>query len=98
MPAVYLRGGIPKVIASGSGNVPTSLQKWEFPMVSNQIVLAAGSNDIRVYFSQADADADANYYTVSSGASIDWPAELGAIWTKAQSGAADMTLVIFQAR
>lgn len=98
MSAIYLRGGIPRVIASGTSNVPTSLQKWEFPMISNRIILAAASNDIRIYFSQEDADADANYYTVGSGSSIDWPAELGAIWTKAQSGAADMTLVIFQAR
>lgn len=98
MAPIYLRGGIPKVITQATGNVPTTLQKWEFPMVANRMILTAGSNAIRLYFSQEDADADSGYYAIASGETIDWPAEVGAIWTRAQTGAADMTLVVFMAR
>jgi hypothetical protein len=97
MAPVYTRGGIPRVIADGAA-VPTTLQKWEFPQVSNYIICSAASNDIRLYFTQEDADAGLNYHTLATDATISWPAELGAIWTKAQSGAATMDLIIFMVR
>jgi hypothetical protein len=97
MAPIYTRGGIPRVLADGA-TVPTTLQKWEFPMVSNRIMVSVVTNDVRLYFTPEDADADRNYHTVASGGSIDWPAELGAIWTRAQSGAAAMDLIIFMVR
>jgi hypothetical protein len=97
MAPIYLRGGIPRILADGA-TVPTTLQKWEFPQVSNRIMVSVATNDVRLYFTEEDADADANYHTVASGTSIDWPAELGAIWTRAQSGSAAMDLIIFMVR
>lgn len=98
MAPIYVRGGQPYVVAQGTSNVPTTLQKWEFPQVANRLILSAATNAIRLYFSQDDATADANYYLIGAGVTIEWPAELGALWTKAQTGAADMTLVIFLVR
>lgn len=97
MAPIYLRGGIPRVLLDGA-TVPVALSKWEFPQVSNRIMVTVATNDVRLYFTPEDADADANYHTVAAGASIDWPAELGAIWTRAQAGAATMDLVIFMVR
>lgn len=97
MAPLYIRGGIPRVLADAA-TVPVTLEKWEFPMVSNRIMVSVITNDVRLYFTQEDADADRNYHTVAAGGSIDWPAELGAIWTKAQSGAAAMDLIIFMVR
>ncbi len=97
MAPLYLRGGIPRVLLDGA-TVPTTLQKWEFPAVSNRIMVIVATNDVRLYFTEEDADADRLYHTVAAGASIDWPAELGAIWTRAQAGAAAMDLIIFMVR
>lgn len=97
MPPIYQRGGIPRVLGDAVA-VPTALRKWEFPQVSNKIMVSVATNDVRLYFTKKDADDDQNYHTVASGSSIDWPAELGAIWTRAQTGAATMDLIIFMVR
>lgn len=94
---MHVRGGVPYVIANGA-TVPLTLQKWEFPMVSNYIWIETGAQSVKVYFSQEDADGDKNYCTLSASCDLKIPAELGAIWTKAISAPSTLKLVIFGVR
>lgn len=61
-------------------------------------VRVTGANPVRVYFSQEDADADANYLVVGAGTQERFPAETLSVWLKSDTAPSAVTLVFYERR
>lgn len=91
------RGGFPFV---RQYVVPTAGAAYDAPFaVTKQIDIEnAGSGALRVYFTEADFDADANYVAVAASGSRSMPAEVRRIWMKAITLTAAVTVVFYERR
>jgi hypothetical protein len=95
------RGGIPHIFRE---SVATSGWHHSFPFTCNFVIIRATSNPCKVYFSQADFDADKNYILVpvpsASTPHGEWsgPVEANGCWLKGSGGSSTVELVAFQRR
>jgi hypothetical protein len=75
-----------------------------FPFVSKYLKVRAATNPCKLYFSEADWIADANYVVVpvagTSTPNGEWegPVEASAVWLKGSGGSSAIELVAFQRR
>lgn len=102
MTVVQTRGGVPRVIRD---SVSTTGRRYSFPFYTFYLKARnKGANIVRMYFTEDDFTADANYVEIPVAAATDpygqWeaPTELQAVWLKAITAATNVELVIFQRR
>jgi len=102
MSIAQTRGGVPRVIRE---SVTTTGRRYSFPFYTSYLVARnKGANIIRMFFTEADFTANANYVEIPVAAATDphgeWdgPTELQAVWLKALTAATNLELVIFQRR
>lgn len=102
MSLAQVRGGIPHVFRL---SVPTAGQAHSLPFSCFYLVARnQGANVIRLYFTEADFTANANYIVLPVAAAItpqgEWagPVEAKQVWLRAITAASDIELVAFQRR
>lgn len=86
------RGGIPR---TRNITVGTSGQFVQFVQLSMWVHLKTATNPVRLFNSQADFDADANYYEVGTSEVYSVPLEDRGLWMKGVGGNAAVTLTVF---
>lgn len=97
------RGGFPTVF---SATIDTTGQRHALPAISKHLRIrnTGGTNDLRVFFTQADFDADANFVTVDANVATDsedvleGPFEVKEIWFKAAAGSTTVEMIEFNRR
>lgn len=95
------RGGIPHVFREA---IATTGRMHQFPFVAKHVKIRAATNVCRMYFTEADFTADANYVVVPVASAStpygEWegPVEASQIWLRGVSGSSDVELVAFQRR
>lgn len=100
MSVLTSRGGIPHVFRE---TITTTVRKHGFPFYSNYLIVRSDAA-VRLYFTEADATADANYVEIPAPAAAtphgEWqgPAELCDVWLATSAGSANIELVAFQRR
>jgi hypothetical protein len=98
-----VRGGVPHVFRAAID--ATTGRMHSLPSMSLYLVvrLVAGTA-CKLYFTEADFTADANYVTIPVAAAAnpngEWvgPAEVGTVWLKSTSVSSTVELVSFQRR
>lgn len=101
MSVLETRGGVPHVWRA---SVTTTGQKHILPSVCKALVIRAATNPCRLFFTQADFDANENYVVVPIAAAAtphgEWtgPVEANAVWLKGDGGTSSVELVTFQRR
>jgi len=107
MSVVQVRGGVPHVVRD---SIDTVGRKVKPPFYINHLkVRNLGGAPVRLYFTEADYTADANYVVIPIAAAItpygEWegPVETTAgdrecLWLKSPSGTNAIELVAFQRR
>lgn len=102
MSVMETRGGAPHVFRETIDN--TTGRMHQFPFVSKYLKVRVSSNPCKLYFTEADFTADANYVLVPvAGTSTpygewDGPVEASKIWLKGSGGSSAIELVAFQRR
>jgi hypothetical protein len=101
MSVLESRGGAPHVFRD---TIDTSGRVHAFPFVSKYLKVRAATNPCKLYFTEADFTADANYVVVpvagTSTPNGEWegPVEATRVWVKGSSGNSAIELVAFQRR
>lgn len=103
MSIAQVRGGIPRVFRV---SIPTAGRMHAPPFYTSYIVARnRGANVIRMYFTEADFDANENYVELLAAAAAtpnsdvwEGPCELEKIWFRAITAASTIELVAFQRR
>jgi hypothetical protein len=96
------RGGAPHVFRDTIDN--SAGRMHQFPFVSKHLQVRAASNPCKLYFTEEDFTADANYVVVpvasTSTPNGEWvgPVEASKIWLKGSGGSSTIELVAFQRR
>ena len=96
------RGGFPRV--RNLSVLHTAGRYEPFRFISSYIQIKAVTNACKVYFTEADYDADVNYVTVSVGAADppyekwEGPVEANGIWLLGITGTSAVELVAYQRR
>jgi len=95
------RGGHPHVFLDG---ITTTGRKHRFPFKGKYLIIRVTTNPCKLYFTQADFNADTNFVTVPVPAAAtphgEWrgPLEANEVWLKATAGTSNVELVAFQRR
>lgn len=97
------RGGVPHVFRDA---IDATGRTHRLPHYSLYLILRVQSGEAcRLYFTQADFDANANYVLVAAAAAAtpygEWagPVEVGDVWLRSNGvGASNIELVTFQRR
>ena len=107
MSLLQVRGGFPRIFTA---DITTGGQLHHPKIQTSYLQIYTATNPVKVYFTQADFDADVNFVTVPVPALEDmpgWegPVELGevrdrgpTIWLKGDGGTASVTVVFYQRR
>ncbi len=101
MGLAQVRGGIPHVFRA---DIDITGRKHTLPFYTNYLKIRASGSPCRVYFTQANFDADEDYvYAPMPSASQpygewDGPVEADDIWLKGEGGTSTVELVAFQRR
>lgn len=101
MSVMESRGGIPHVFRE---TIDSTGRGHQFPFVSKYLKIRAATNPCKIFFSEADFTADANYVLVPVAADItphgewDGPVEASKVWLKGSGGNSAIELVAFQRR
>ena len=101
MSVLTVRGGVPHVFRA---TIDTSGREHRLPNWSLYLIIRVATNPCKLYFSQADFDADANYVLVPIAAATtphgEWqgPVETEEVWLKGVTGSSAVELVTFQRR
>jgi hypothetical protein len=101
MSVMQTRGGVPEVFRD---TITTGGRAHSFRSFLSYIIVRALTNPCRIYFTEADYIADANYVTVPIPAATtpygEWqgPTEIGEIWLRGVTGSSDIEIVGFQRR
>lgn len=96
------RGGVPHVFRETIDN--TAGRAHKFPFAIKYLKVRAGTNPCKLYFTEADFTADANYVLVpvpgTSTPNGEWdgPVEATQVWLKGSGGNSAVELVAFQRR
>lgn len=111
MSVATVRGGVPYVLrdAITTGVAPAGGRKVRLPFYINWLKIRASGNPCRLYFTEADYLADANYVVVPEpAAATPWgqwegPVETCAgahsdLWLRGDGGVSNVELVAFQRR
>ena len=94
------RGGVPHVFTA---SIDTTGRKHDFKQFSKFLQVTTITFPLRLYFSEEDFTANANYIPVPIAADTNpwgWegPAEVSEVWLKGIGGTAVVTLVAFLRR
>jgi len=95
------RGGHPHVFRE---SIDTTGRGHAFTFTSKYLKISAATNPCRMYFTEADFTANANYVVVPVAAAAtphgEWegPIEASQIWLKGDGGTSAVELVAFQRR
>jgi hypothetical protein len=101
MSLVQTRGGFPHVFRA---SIDTIGRKHDFPFVSLWLCIRTKTAPVRVYFTEADFTANANYILVPVPAADtphgEWkgPLEVDQVWLRGDGGTAAVELVAAQRR
>ena len=101
MSVLAVRGGLPQVFLLSATTVGFN---WPFKWITNYLVMRAATFPCKVFFTEADFDADTNYLTVPVAAAAtphgEWrgPAEVQGIWVKGVGGTSVLEVTAFQRR
>lgn len=102
MSVMTARGGVPHVFRATIDS--TSGRLHSLPFTCNYLIIRVATNPCKLYFSQADFDADENYVLVPIAAAAtpngEWagPVEVGDVWLRGSGGNSAVELVAFQRR
>jgi hypothetical protein len=102
MSVLTVRGGTPHVFRDTVTN--TAGRVHSLPNTSLFLIIRVATNPCKLYFTQADFDADANYILVPIAAAVtpngEWkgPVEIDKVWLKGSGGNSVVELVTFQRR
>jgi len=100
MSVMTVRGGVPSVFRD---TISVTGRDHSFPMAMFLIIRVI-TNPCKLYFKQADFDADQNYVLVPVAAATtpngEWagPVEVDKVWLKGSGGNSAVELVTFQRR
>lgn len=101
MSVVEGRGGYPHVFRA---TIDTTGRGHRFPFTSKYLKIRVATNPCKMYFTEADFTADANYVVVPVAAAAtphgEWegPLEASQVWLKGDGGNSAVELVAFQRR
>ena len=97
MSVLTARGGVPRVL---NETVTTTGRQYDFPFTCLWLMLRTASAPIRMYFKEADFDANTNYVEIAVGATYwEGPAEVNKIWLMSVGvGDAVVEIIGFQRR
>jgi len=92
MSVLETRGGVPHVLRA---TISAAGRDHQFPFTSKYLMFKTGLKAVKMYFTQANFDADANYILEN-----EWegPVEASRVWMKGDGGDADIVLIAFQRR
>jgi hypothetical protein len=103
MSVLTVRGGTPHVFRDSAVN-NTSGRDHALPFWCLYLIIRVTGNPCKLYFTQADFDADANYVLVPIAAATtphgEWagPVEAEKVWLRGSGGNSGVELVAFQRR
>lgn len=98
------RGGIPivrRLVIDTTGTAgPTNERGYRFPAVIKWLQISnEGSDSIRVYFTDADFVANANYIVLDATTGFfEGPVEASHIWLRAENSSSDPVVLVMYAR
>lgn len=100
MSLAEVRGGIPHVFRA---DIDTTGRKHDIKQFTKGLQVFAVTNPVKVYFTEADFNADQNYVLVPvAAAATPWgwegPAEVTEVWLKGSGGTSTVTLVAYLRR
>lgn len=97
MSLLEIRGGFPHVFRE---TISTAGRSHHFKFDSKYLQARAGTSPCKLYFKEADFDADANYVLIPVSTDIRWegPVEIREIWLKGDGGNSELELVAYQRR
>ena len=106
MSAIGLRGHLPRTERFTAATAPASadaarvhisnLQPTSHLQIRNEE--ASGGNTIKVYWTEIDFTADANFFTIAGASEFEGPAEVKEFWVRSVGGAAAMTAIFYLRR
>lgn len=103
MSVLQTRGGVPYLIKA---SVSTTGRYYRFPFETSFVLMRVTTQDLRIFFSQADFDAagGTNYFTVKKegtenpNGEFAAPMEAKGLWLKAAANSALVEMLVFQRR
>lgn len=98
MPLMYLRGGIPSLIAGSASTSDYARFDVRGGNANAVIIKNTGSNPIKVAFSQEMAESDHGWTVAASSETVLLPAEFGSLYVKSQTGASTFEALVFVRR
>jgi hypothetical protein len=88
------RGGIPRIRNLTVATDGTGARPFTFEALSMHLCIRTATNPVRVYFSQADFDADENFWEISTSELLDKPIEERCVWMRGVGGPASVDLMV----
>ena len=107
MSAIGLRGHQPRTIQFTAELAPASADAARVhlsaPQPTSHLQIrneeTAGGSSIKVYWLEADFDADENFFTLAAASEFEGPAEVKEFWVMADgAGSAQMTAIFYLRR
>jgi hypothetical protein len=106
MSAIGLRGHQPRTLQFTAELAPASAAAARVhlsaPQPTSHLQIrneeAAGGTSVKVYWLEADFDADENFFTLAPASEFEGPAEVKEFWVRCLVGATAQTTAIFYLR